>query len=179
VNRDEIIQKTMDFPLDKVLFRYRREQKLSECEAREHERELKRFLALVAINHRGYSMRGPIDGLWHTFILFTKMYETFCREVAGRFIHHFPNISGYEKTHADDYPPIGPEQRPLNLGSREYQQLLNDYQALFGELPPAHLWPPPVLGEAGAFAAVECSSDDCGNDPDGPGGGTGDTDGRG
>jgi hypothetical protein len=33
-----------------------------------------------------------IDDMWHTFILFTKEYMTFCNTHFGRFIHHAPNV---------------------------------------------------------------------------------------
>jgi hypothetical protein len=36
-----------------------------------------------------------IDLGWHTFLLHTKEYKLFCRQVAGHFIHHVP----------DDAPP--------------------------------------------------------------------------
>ncbi|MBO0880719.1 MAG: hypothetical protein J2P17_10325, partial [Mycobacterium sp.] len=32
-----------------------------------------------------------VDIGWHTFILYTKDYASFCNRVAGRFIHHEPN----------------------------------------------------------------------------------------
>ena len=31
-----------------------------------------------------------VDIAWHEFILFTKLYKTFCRRSLGRFIHHTP-----------------------------------------------------------------------------------------
>jgi hypothetical protein len=85
---EEIIKRAIAFPIEKVLFRYQKEKGLTADVAREHEREIKRFLALTAISDKGYGMQGPIDELWHTFIIFTKIYERFCKEVAGRFIHH-------------------------------------------------------------------------------------------
>lgn len=32
-----------------------------------------------------------VDIGWHTFILYTREYATFCERVAGYFIHHVPN----------------------------------------------------------------------------------------
>lgn len=32
-----------------------------------------------------------VDIGWHTFILYTREYATFCDRVAGYFIHHVPN----------------------------------------------------------------------------------------
>ena len=31
-----------------------------------------------------------VDDAWHTFILFTRNYELFCRKAFGRFLHHTP-----------------------------------------------------------------------------------------
>ena len=31
-----------------------------------------------------------VDEAWHEFILFTKEYEHFCRQVFGKFLHHTP-----------------------------------------------------------------------------------------
>lgn len=31
-----------------------------------------------------------VDDAWHTFILFTRAYEQFCRQAFGRFLHHTP-----------------------------------------------------------------------------------------
>lgn len=48
------------------------------------ERELKRLLALSAATpNRGHSMLGPMDNLWHCFILLTHLDEHFHREVAS------------------------------------------------------------------------------------------------
>ncbi|OXM56176.1 hypothetical protein CFP71_14295 [Amycolatopsis thailandensis] len=35
-----------------------------------------------------------VDIGWHTFILYTREYASFCDRVAGRFIHHVPNDEG-------------------------------------------------------------------------------------
>jgi len=31
-----------------------------------------------------------IDDMWHTFLLFTKDYISFCKQYLGRFFHHSP-----------------------------------------------------------------------------------------
>lgn len=32
-----------------------------------------------------------VDVAWHEFILFTKLYQNFCRTAMGRFLHHTPS----------------------------------------------------------------------------------------
>src|SRR6266496_4410333 len=91
---EEILTRAMSFPMEEVLERYAKDQNLPLEVACEHERELKRYLALCALNPASsYGMRGPIDELWHTFVIFTEKYASFCDQVAGRFLHHSPNAS--------------------------------------------------------------------------------------
>lgn len=37
-----------------------------------------------------------IDEMWHTFILVTRDYATFCADMFGRFLHHDPGSAGAE-----------------------------------------------------------------------------------
>lgn len=113
VDKTKVIETVMSFPMDDVLKKYSKEQSLPIEVAREHEREIKRFLALSVINHNtNYMMSGPMDEIWHTFILFTKKYHEFCHQVAGRYIHHFPSVPGEKQTDI-----------------KNYVQLLDDYKA--------------------------------------------------
>lgn len=123
----EIITRAASYPMDHVVARYADDEDISVDVATEHERELKRFLALCAANGgKRYGMRGPIDHLWHTFIMFTKDYADFCDSVAGRFIHHVPEPKGQAAT-------------PASRSS--YEAFLADYEKMFGEPAPTHLWP--------------------------------------
>jgi hypothetical protein len=124
-----IINKAIDFPMDHILRRYALDNELDWETAKEHEREVKRYLALCAINPQvSYGMKGQIDELWHTFIMFTREYQKFCREVAGSFIHHVPNVP-------DEFG------NKIKSGADDYIQFLNDYEIMFGEEAPKHLWP--------------------------------------
>ena len=136
--QQETIRRAMEFPMEYVTTRYAEDQELPVEVAREHERELRRWLALCAARG-GYAMRGPIDEFWHTFIIFTKEYSEFCEQVAGQFIHHVP------KTAAQG------EEDPTKGG---YYRFLEDYEKVFNETPPPHIWP--KAGTAEADAAI-CS----------------------
>lgn len=46
------------------------------------------------------SEAGPIDAMWHTFLLFTKDYAEFCDRHFGFFIHHYP-MTRAEKARAE------------------------------------------------------------------------------
>ncbi len=143
--RKTIIQKATNFPLEVVLRRYAHEEKISSEVAHEHARELKRYLALCALDPgENYGMRGPIDRLWHTFLIFTKLYAAFCKEVAGRFLHHEPTSEHEKKS---------------DVSRARYQRFLEQYHVEFGEEPPAHLWP--RLSQ-GTQQHDDCHTEGCG-----------------
>lgn len=53
---------------------------------------LREFFA-VALMAKGRMVSMPskaVDTAWHEFILFTRGYQVFCRDVLGRFLHHTP-----------------------------------------------------------------------------------------
>jgi hypothetical protein len=139
-DRRALIDRALAFPMDSVLDRYAAEHELPLEVAREHEREVKRFLALCALQpEASYGMAGPVDELWHTFITFTVDYARFCDEVAGRFIHHVPT---------------GPEARDDAEGAAAYERMLAAYEETFGEEPPPECWPRPGAQGAEGSACV-------------------------
>lgn len=124
----------MTYPMDRIVAQYARDHHVPPEIAKEHERELKRYLALAALNPtHDYSMTGPVDGLWHTFILFTREYAAFCQEFAGRFLHHCPEAR----------IDAGQDESDITVGDalEWYGVFLHEYAAAFGEAPPAHVWP--------------------------------------
>jgi hypothetical protein len=125
-----------------IVARYAKEKQIPLDVAREHEQELKRFLALCAIKRdAAYGMAGPVDDLWHTFIIFTREYESFCRSVAGFFLHHVPNTN---KSSGD---------------SASYDAFLSDYLTMFGEEAPKHIWP---RFQTNGSDGADCSEGGCG-----------------
>jgi hypothetical protein len=125
--RAERIERAMAFDMREVLQRYVIDTGVSKETARAHEREIKRFLLVCALNNTGkpIGMAGPIDELWHTFILFTREYADFCDKVAGRFLHHAPAVPGDGR-------------RKLQPGYARFRDL---YAELFNELPSVDYWP--------------------------------------
>jgi hypothetical protein len=141
---ERTIEIAMKYDMTPVMERYAEETRLPPEVLDEHEREIKRFLALSALNPGKYGMRGPLDELWHTFILFTSSYAQFCRELGGGFIHHLPSTPT--------------TQAPVKTGEKSgYTVFLEDYEQILGELPPAHLWPRGFSGEV-----MDPSCDQCG-----------------
>jgi ubiquinone/menaquinone biosynthesis C-methylase UbiE len=123
-----IIDRAMRFKMQKVLQRYADDFQASLADAQRLERELKRYLILRALYPRKrYPMAGPVDGLWHTFLLFTRLYARFCNRVAGQFLHHTP---------ADIE-----NRQELRRFKKDYANLWKDYPRVFAERPPASIWP--------------------------------------
>lgn len=160
VSSKESVARAMVFPMEEVIERYAKDQNLPLPVAREHERELKRYLALSASEPAGFGMRGPIDELWHTFILFTEKYASFCDQVAGRFLHHTPGNAGRAEL------PVsggGAAKEPEPSIREGYIRFLQTYESVFGEAPPPHLWPRPMKHEDkhAAFDGCGCTTCTC------------------
>jgi hypothetical protein len=116
----------MDYPIQPILSRYIRDHQVSPDEASRRGRELKRYLLLCASHpEQSYPIGPALDDLWHTFLLFTREYHEFCG-VLGVFIHHAP----HDATSRDAVSSL-----------RSLQVLRMQYHAMFGEDPPADLWP--------------------------------------
>ena len=53
--------------------------------------EFRRFLGLVIVGYRGLRMvSATADELWHTCLLFSRLYADLCEETVGQFVHHEP-----------------------------------------------------------------------------------------
>ena len=142
----------MSFDMTHVMKRYAEKTGLPDEVLAEHEREIKRFLALASVSPGRYGMRGPLDELWHTFILFTSSYARFCEALGGGFIHHLPETPG-----------AGPREEKPEGSS--YMTFLRDYEELLGELAPVELWPrpggdveDPSCDQCGIWCAQTCAA---------------------
>jgi hypothetical protein len=132
-NIEKIVATAMKYDISDVMGRYAEKTRLPAEVLKEHEREIKRFLALSAANPGKYGMRGPLDELWHTFIIFTSSYAKFCQLLGGGFIHHLPRA---------------PKSKPGGeLEHNGYANFLQDYKKVFNETPPTHLWPHRMVGD--------------------------------
>ena len=122
-----VVERVLSYDLDEIVAHYADSYSLSLDTARTHERELKRYLALRALDPDGvYGMAGVVDKLWHAFILFTKDYARFCREAVGSFVHHVPRTKRE-----------GVDSSPYDA----YARTLAAYQRVFGEPAPREIWP--------------------------------------
>jgi hypothetical protein len=146
--RSEIVRKVLEYPIpDTVIEKYIDKYGVTEQVARSHERELKRYLAMcLADPEAAYGMFGPVDELWHTWILFTREWCEFSNSVAGRYIHHSPTTREEKKAARSGQGPSA------------YQRFLTDYPGYFGEEPPAECWPSPKAAHACANCCTNCGS---------------------
>lgn len=132
------LQTIETFRFDLVVRRYRRDSGVDQLTGERNMRELARYLALgaTAPPDRRYPMlSGPdgLDGVWHTFLMFTELYADFCGQL-GRFVHHVPEDQDGPAANAVE---AGEEV----LSSEEYVEFLRRYRQLFGEPAPLDLWP--------------------------------------
>ncbi len=87
-----IADEVLSFPPPGLLIkRFCSDYGVSETEARERFDETKKFLILAASNITDkYSPSKSVDEMWHSFILHSKDYFSFCQEL-NCFIHHQPS----------------------------------------------------------------------------------------
>ncbi len=45
-----------------------------------------------------HSEMKEIDDMWHTFLLFTKDYISFCKKYIGKYFHHTPSVDSKKIT---------------------------------------------------------------------------------
>jgi hypothetical protein len=84
-----------------VVGRYAKDHGASREEAEEVFREMLKWLYLCYRNATDFPDAQPVamfpelmklDWMWHTFILFTRDYSTFCTDHFGYFLHHSPEV---------------------------------------------------------------------------------------
>ncbi|NIA71366.1 hypothetical protein HBA54_22475 [Pelagibius litoralis] len=154
---NDVVQHIMEYPMSHVVAKFAEKHDIASDVAQEYEKELKRYFVLTTLNPQyDYGMAGPVDDLWHEFILYTREYHVFCQQCVGRYLHHFPERM-YDANAKGD-----------NVESNDtvewYGKFLTDYTVLFGEKPPAHVWP-----DIRSFPAATMSlCRACGTDPGGP-----------
>ena len=112
------------FSFERVIERFVKEKNVSRHQVTAYAEELKIFLSMCATNKTGtpLGMAGPVDDLWHTFLLFTREYQEFCNAVAGSFIHHEPNDAA-------------------SIEDQTYAHFLREYRSQLGIAPDADVWP--------------------------------------
>ncbi len=84
--------------------------------------EFRRYLGLRVMKPERLAMLShPIDVVWHTCLLFSRLYEELCLQAFGEFVHHEPAT----------------ESGPDPVAS--WRRFADAYLRLYGE-PPGRLW---------------------------------------
>jgi len=53
--------------------------------------QFRRFLGLLIVGYRGLPMvSATVDEVWHTCLLFSRLYADLCEQTVGDFVHHEP-----------------------------------------------------------------------------------------
>jgi hypothetical protein len=91
--------------------------------------EFRRYLAVRLVAGRPVSMLSrPVDSVWHTCLLFTRLYADLCQSVFEEFVHHDPGTE---------------TPKELKSGWVDFKA---QYDALFGLPGPLwQLWQPDLL----------------------------------
>jgi hypothetical protein len=143
----QALTRALAFPKEEILRRYAKDHRLPLAVAQEHETEFCKYFALCAVHpEQGYGMKGPVDGYWHTFLLFTRNYQAFCNAVASHFVHHVP---------------ISDEDKVAGQSIKHYTAFLQAYEQAFAAAAPIETWPRPhshdVATDCGCDAPAGCS----------------------
>lgn len=81
---------TNSFIIKKVIERYSKEYDIQLQLCYKHFDALEKFLDLANGSNLPCFPDKTIDNFWHTFIIHTKIYESYCKNKYGKFIHHNP-----------------------------------------------------------------------------------------
>ena len=89
--------------------------------------EYKRFCYLAMTAGQEVTPSDAVDQAWHLHLTYSRDYwQVFCPQVLGGDLHHGPTAGG-------------PVERDRYY--RQYAATLAAYEAAFGEVPPADVWP--------------------------------------
>lgn len=88
--------------------------------------EYRRFLCLTQTAGQAMCPPREVDAAWHLHLTQTRSYQTMCKEVLGRFLHHDQSREG---------PTELQEHRDM------YTATLAAYKTTFGVTPPSDIWP--------------------------------------
>jgi len=93
--------------------------------------EYRRFLFLAMRAGHSVTPSDQVDQAWHLHLVYTRSYwEELCAGILERPLHHGPTRGG-----------SGEDQRYWS----DYEETRESYHRLFGQPPPADIWPDPSI----------------------------------
>jgi hypothetical protein len=121
-------QAIADFDLTRVRARLLREGQLDAQNLDTAILEFRRYLGLHVAEPRPLAMFSKdVDEVWHTCVLFTRLYAQLCTEAFGHFLHHEPT----DEAEVEAEPEA------------EWPAFADAYRALYDQ-PPGAIWSPPI-----------------------------------
>lgn len=133
----DLCTRILTFPIDEgtpdLTFEHRlaRENAWSADFARRVVLEYRRFVYLAMTAGHQVTPSDQVDQAWHLHLTYTRSYwERMCGELLGRPLHHGPTRGGTAEATRFDH---------------QYEQTLAAYRKMFGEEPPADIWPPSAV----------------------------------
>jgi hypothetical protein len=118
------------YDLDAVRHRILIESTLPHALVDEAILEFRRFLALNVVLGRPVGMISKqVDQVWHTCLLFSRLYADLCQQVFGGFVHHEP---------AGHAPTVAAPSTAEAAAHSEVQEFEEAYRRVFGPL--GRLW---------------------------------------
>lgn len=129
--RLEAFQFDEDGTVDRFRVRLARENGWTSDYAARVVKEYERFLLLAVTAEHSVTPPDAVDQVWHLHLTYSDSYwNRLCPEVLGRPLHHHPSKGG-------------PGARQTYM--LDYAQTLESYGRVFGEPPPADIWPAPAV----------------------------------
>jgi hypothetical protein len=114
-------------PAQRFEDRLAQEQHWSPDFSRRATAEYRRFLLLAATAAEPVTPSHVIDEAWHLHLTYTRSYwDRLCGNVLGKPLHHDPTRGGPDET---------------TKFRQQYDRTLAAYRTVFGEEPPADVWP--------------------------------------
>lgn len=86
-----LLDRVLAYENPELIERFKHKLALSHKEAEQLFHDMKQFLYLCGTRPGTWSPTEAIDAAWHEFVLYTKDYGEFCRNMFGKFVHHVPN----------------------------------------------------------------------------------------
>jgi hypothetical protein len=118
------LQVLQDYDLTPVRERLLRDAAMPSTWVEEALLEFRRYLGLRLIEARPIIMFSkPVDNVWHTCLLFSRLYADLCQQAFGEFLHHDPATS------------------PLTEPARHWADFQGAYERTYGPL--NRLWKRP------------------------------------
>ncbi len=88
------LQALQDYDLSPVRDRLLRDAAMPSGWVDEAILEFRRYLGLRLLDPQPLMMFSkPVDNVWHTCLLFSRLYADLCQQVFGGFVHHEPTVA--------------------------------------------------------------------------------------